>query len=351
MQAAWFHVPGTDMVSAKSVQPMPPIDHPSPVAAQLEKEHLISVGDRIEIRFPYKPDFNQAQVVRDDGLIVLPLIHPVAAAGKTPEALQTELQQRYASISYNPVRNRAESSRRRYLITVGDTLNIRFESQSEYDEQVIVRPDGKISLARVRTVQAEGKTPEDLEQELIQKYKPFLKDPSLVVIVRRPVSDLVQVDGVPTRLGVRDLDHLTVTVARPQPQQVYVTGEVERPGAQTYRVPMTALRALILAGGHKRTARLDSVIILRKTDSAEPVALKVDLWPEIRGKATTDVALKPYDIVVVPKTCVAKVQDVLDQYLYNLIPATRASTLFNFFVDLNPTQPTVNAPPAGAAVR
>jgi len=128
-----------------------------------------------------------------------------------------------------------------------------------------------------------------------------------------------------------------VVVRRPAPQQIYVAGEVANPGLFPYRAPMTAMRAIIMAGGYKRTAKLGGVIILRKVGTGEPLAMKVNLCPEIAGKATTDVALKPYDIVLVPKTHIAKVQDILDQYVYNLVPATR-NTMFTFFYQLNSTQ-------------
>jgi hypothetical protein len=40
--------------------------------------------------------------------------------------------------------------------------------------------------------------------------------------------------------------------------------------------------------------------------------------------------------VLVPKTCIAQLQDIVDQYLYNLIPATRPTTFFTFNTNLNP---------------
>jgi polysaccharide export outer membrane protein len=317
------------------VTELPPVEHPSPTEAQVEEPYLINVGDQVEVKFPYRQDFNQTQTVGDDGKITLPLLPPVTVVGMTPENLRNALNDLYGSKAYDPVANRQEAASRTYLIGVGDGLDLRFDFQPEYNERVTVRPDGKISLPRIRTVVAEGKTPEELEKELTERYRPVLKDPSLTLIVRNTTSDLLYTNGHPTRLGVRDLDDLTVAVRRTGPQLIYVAGEVGNPGVFPYRAPMTALRAVVSAGGYKRTSKLDSVIILRKAGTGEALAMKVNLRPEIEGCMTTDVALKPYDIVIVPKTCIAKVQDVLDQYVYNPVPATR-NVFFNFFYNLNP---------------
>src|SRR5262249_14692050 len=330
-----FALPGC-ATSSPHIKSLPPIEDPSPVEAEIENIDLIDVGDEIDIKFPYRSEFNQTQPVRPDGRIALPLIEPVMAAGKTPELLREEISQLYAARSYDPVANRNQAKRRRYLLSAGDVLDIRFDYHPEYDEHVIVRPDGRISLPRVKTVLAEGKTPEELEKELMELYREELKkDYSLVVIVRLASGNLVYVDGQPTRLGVRDLEEPAVVVRRAAPQQIYVAGEVNSPGFFTYRPPMTALRAIAMAGTYKRTSKLESVIILRKTGTGEALAMKVNLCPEIKGKATTDVALKPYDIVLVPKTHIAEVQDILDQYLYNLVPASR-NVVFQFFYQLNP---------------
>src|SRR5439155_594290 len=154
----------------------------------------IDVGDTISIAFPFKPDLNQTQPVRDDGRISLPFLDPVLAAGKTQEMLRDELEHLYALRTYDPRANRESGARVQYLIGVGDGLEIRFDSHSEYNERVTVRPDGKISLVRIKTVVAEGKAPEELEKELTERYGAMVKDPSLVVIVRNAVSNVVYVD-------------------------------------------------------------------------------------------------------------------------------------------------------------
>jgi polysaccharide export outer membrane protein len=323
---------------------VPPVSNPSPLEAQLEAVQVINVGDEVEVQFPHKPELDQRQNVREDGKISLPYLPPLFVAGKTPDQLREELTSAYLTLSYNPVADRQAVEYRavQYLIAVGDVLQIHFDFSSEYSAQVRVRPDGRITLPRIKSVIAEGKTPEELESELIECYKPFVPNPSLTVVVQEPSTDRVYVDGVPTRPGLRDADQVNVVVHPAEPSRVFVTGEVNNPGAFEYHAPMTALRAIILAGGNKRSGQLRSVLILRQTGTAPSVALKIDLRPELKGTKTTDVALRPNDVVVVPKTVITRVQDVMDQYLYDLFPFTK-NIQFDFFTDLTRSGTTAAA--------
>ncbi len=71
-----------------------------------------------------------------------------------------------------------------YLIQPGDGLSIKFFYNPELNDDVVVRPDGKISLQLIDEVQASGKTPSQLDQELTQLYSAELKKPAITVIMR-----------------------------------------------------------------------------------------------------------------------------------------------------------------------
>lgn len=258
-------------------------------------------------------------------MITLPLIDPVFAVGKTPELLQAELVEAYRALQYDPT-TAAKDSAKSYLITPNDVLEVKFDSYPQFNDSVTVRPDGKISLALVKTVVAEGKTPEQLETELTKLYSKYLKNPELVVIVRQFTSEKYFVDGKAKRPGLRNLEGLTVIVRTVAQRQVYVGGEVGKPGFIPYQYPLTALQAILAAGGHLRTGKLREVVILRKLNQKEPVILCVNLKQDWSGVGTNDVALRPYDIVIVPKTKVAKVNNFMQQYIYDLVPITKNST-------------------------
>ena len=90
----------------------------------------------------------------------------------------------------------------------------------------------------------------------------------------------------------------------------YIVGEVERPGAYEMISRVNLLDALSLAGGFKKSAFLDEVVIFRNDGLERPVAMKVDLQSVLdNGFAYNNLDLKPADIVYVPKTKIDRFDD------------------------------------------
>jgi protein involved in polysaccharide export with SLBB domain len=85
---------------------------------------------------------------------------------------------------------------------------------------------------------------------------------------------------------------------------------------------LTALRAIVRAGGFRNTGASSNVVILRDQQSAEPLFLTLDLEADLKGAAGHDIVLRPNDIVFVPKTRIAKIGQFVDQYIRQLIPVT-----------------------------
>lgn len=297
----------------------------------VEDRHELAIGDTVSIEFPHRPDFNRDVVLRTDGRITLPLVGTIKAAGLAPEELEAEVRARYATLVYQPTAQ--GPAEKKYLINVDDVLDVRFRDVAALNATVQVRPDGRISLDLVKSVIAEGKTPEQLESELIQQYARFLQSPELVVVVRKYTSDLVSVDGRMVRPGLKNLEEPVVIVRSSSPRLVYVAGEVRAPGFQTYRPALTAVQAIIASGGFLATAAGGRVVLLRKTGVETPSAAFLDLNADLKGRGSNDVALRPFDIVVVPKSKIASIDQALDQYVYQLIPASR-NVNFTFFYDL-----------------
>lgn len=188
------------------------------------------------------------------------------------------------------------------VLQVGDELDVEFLFWPELNTQRLgadgrilgsqsVRSDGKISLQLVGDVQAAGLTPMQFKNALEQRYSGILKDPEITVVVRKQVDRFV-----------------------------YVGGEVQAPGAFSMPGRLTALEAVMQAGGAKnRSARMSNVIIVRHRDGRR-YACGIDLRHALREAESQPFLLEPYDIVFVPRTRIDQVGQWVDQYINALIP-------------------------------
>ena len=153
----------------------------------------------------------------------------------------------------------------------GDVLRISFPGSPSLDTTQQIRRDGKITLPLVGEVQAAGMIIETLQQNLVKLYAPQLST-----------------------------KEVTVTVASSS-FPVFVTGSVIRPGKIMSDHPITALDAIMEAGGFDYTkANLKAVRVIRhEKDRVENYTLNLKLVLE--GKAHKSFYLKPSDIVFVPE--------------------------------------------------
>lgn len=297
-------------------------------------DYLVSVGDVLAVNFPRRPEFSMETMVRPDGMISLPELHSVVAAGRTLQELQVDIASRYAAIENAAPLPESKA----YLIQIGDELEIKFPYMPNFTDTVTVRPDGRISLGLVGTLIAEGRTPEALEAELVQRYGEHLVEPSLTVIVRGfTTTQFVHAGRVMTPPPKLLSDVYVVLRQHPVPK-IYVAGEVAVPGERAYTGPVTAMQAIIAAGGQKLSAEMRNVLILRKGSNERPMYIVRNLRSDLDGAGTNDIALRPFDVVVVPKSSIASVQDFMDQYVYNLVPTLRNSSVgFQFIREIGPT--------------
>jgi polysaccharide export outer membrane protein len=157
------------------------------------------------------------------------------------------------------------------MLREGDTIKISFPGAPNLDTTQQVRRDGKITLSLGGEVVAAGKTPAELEKEVLKLYDPQLTVKQVVV---------------------------TVTSAT---FPVFVSGAVLRPGKILADRPITVLEAIMEAGGfdHAR-ANLKKVAVLREVEG-KTVSYPVDMSKVLGGETSQPFYLKPADIVHVPQ--------------------------------------------------
>ena len=94
-------------------------------------------------------------------------------------------------------------------------------------------------------------------------------------------------------------------------QRIFIGGEVNAPQVLPLIDQMDVLQAVIQAGGFNEDARKDSVIVISRDENKNPYGRILNVQALLNGKEQVkNIYLKPYDIVVVPKTQIALTQYV-----------------------------------------
>ena len=170
-------------------------------------------------------------------------------------------------------RGQAEGSRPTEAQTLreGDTLRISFPGVPNLDTTQQVRRDGRITLSMVGEVMAAGLTAGGLEKELLKVYSSQLVSKEVTVTV---VSSSIS---------------------------VFVTGAVIHPGKVVSDHPISALEAVMEAGGFDSAkADMKAVVVIRQ-EGGRTQNYTLNLKLVIEGKQNEQFLLKPSDIVYVPE--------------------------------------------------
>ena len=158
-----------------------------------------------------------------------------------------------------------------YTIGVGDVLNIVFWREMDMSGEVVVRPDGKITVPLVKEVNAVGLTPAQLQSELETSAKRFIQEPNVTVSVRTINS-----------------------------RTAYIQGNVARPAAYALTGPTTVLQFLALAGGVLEFAKADEILIIR-SDNGKSTSFKFNYDDVKKAKNLgQNIELRPGDTIIVP---------------------------------------------------
>ena len=158
-----------------------------------------------------------------------------------------------------------------YVIGPEDVLTIVFWREKDLSSDVVVRPDGRISLPVLQDVHASGLTPEQLRDSLTKTAERYVEDPNVTVVVKEINS-----------------------------RRVFITGLVAKPGPYNITSPMTVLQLIAFAGGLLEYADEEHILIMR-VEKDTPVSYRFNYKEITRQKnLKQNVLLKPGDTVIVP---------------------------------------------------
>src|SRR4029077_2303856 len=141
-------------------------------------------------------------------------------------------------------------SEQNYKMVPYDKVTVRFTYHPEQDPKtpLSVRPDGQITLDGIGSVQAAGRTPEELGKDIAEKSSNRLRDPQVIVMV----TDFAQ-------------------------RKIYVGGSVKSPGIVNFQGEISPIQAIFDRGGFADDAQKDSVVLIRYAGGPEPIIGRINV--------------------------------------------------------------------------
>jgi len=263
-----------------------------------------------------------------------------------------------------------------YRLNVGDEVRVESFTDSALNRDLLIQPDGTVTLRLLGQVHATGRTVAQLRDTIEQLYEKYYKVPAITVTPLRVNTKLEDLRAtVDSRMGVGGQQRLATvtpegTVSLPAigsvyaqgltldelqeeineryretagiegievipvlvqraPRFVYVLGEVAVPGRFEMTGPTTLLQALAMAGSWNVGANLKQIVIFRRGDDWRLMATMVDLRAALHGKQPCppgEIWLNDSDVVIVPKSPIEVADDFIEQVftrgIYGVFPFT-----------------------------
>ncbi len=168
-----------------------------------------------------------------------------------------------------PARQDLTASDRPALIGPLDTIQVDVFNVPDLSREMQVDASGRIAMPLIGTVDARGKTAQELASAVETALRGrYVRNPEVTVNIKSSVSQVVTIDG-----------------------------QVVEPGLYPVTNQMTLLRAIASAKGLSEYAREDDVVILRTVDGRKMAGLYN--IGAIRRGAYDDPAIYANDVVVV----------------------------------------------------
>ena len=168
----------------------------------------------------------------------------------------------------------------RYRLVPGDVLDVVYRYTPEFNQTVTIHPDGFVVLEIVGDLKLGGRTLEEARKIIIEKASVRLKDPEITLLLKEF-----------------------------QKPYFVVSGEVNQPGRFEMRENVTALQAVMTAGGFKDTAKMSQIVVFRKIN-AEFAEVKILNLKKIKKTSDleNDLTLEAGDIILVPRNNFSKIE-------------------------------------------
>jgi polysaccharide biosynthesis/export protein len=293
--------------------------------------YVLGAGDQVDIAVLGHQDLSGNRVVLPDGMINLPLLGAVMAAGKTPEELRLQVERQMKEYLVAPRVTLNLSTLRPVIVNVAGAVQRPGSIQMQSLTANTIRtgtttlsstPDAMPTISAA-LMQAGGVTQNaDIRQVVLRRSMPGGEQLKLTVNLwdtiwsDQPSTDLALRPGdsiyIPELPAGAELDRRLMARSRlaPLTVRVRVVGEVTRPGEIQISPSSSLSSAIANAGGFTKEARPKEVQLVRLGDNGQIVAQKLDL-----SKLTDEIQVQEGDVLVVPEKSRSSVLRVVGQVL------------------------------------
>ncbi|MEW4456296.1 polysaccharide biosynthesis/export family protein [Bremerella sp. JC817] len=259
-----------------------------------------------------------------------------------------------------------------YRLNVGDEINIESLTDPNLNRNLVVQPDGTITVLLLGQIHAARRTVDELRQALDEKYKKYYKVPAITVTplkvntkledlrasvdsrageggqqrrsrvtpegtIQLPAIGNIPAQGMTLDELKREIDEryaqqiegieVTPVLIQRAARYVYVLGEVPNPGRYELTGPTTAIQSVAMAGGWNVGANLREVVVFRRAEDWRLVATKLDLKGALYGKRpapSDEIWIRDSDIIIVPKSPILWADEfinlVFTRGIYGVVP-------------------------------
>lgn len=261
-----------------------------------------------------------------------------------------------------------------YELQVGDLIRVESltadsttgdVAQDNIRRDLVIQPDGTISLPLLNQVRAAGMTVDGLRLHLEERYTRYYKVPAITVTpmaVNTKLEDLLRAVDSRRGLGGFKLEisvnpdgklylpglgavcaqgltveelkleidaryaatipgvEVTPVITQRAPRFVFVLGEVAQPGRFTLEGPTTLMGAIALAGGWNQGANMRQVVVFRRGEDWRLLATMLDVNGALHGRRPApadEIWLNDSDVVVVPKSPILVANEFINQFFTN----------------------------------
>jgi polysaccharide export outer membrane protein len=171
-----------------------------------------------------------------------------------------------------------------YSLQAGDRIQVIVLEDPSLNQQVLVRPDGRISLPLAGSIEAAGRTPEALQDVIRDRLARDFVTPPTVTVSLLSVSEGAPEEAEPGAFA-----------------SVYILGEVRAPGAYQLATPVSLLQALAVSGGVDVFAARNRIQVRRRAEDGETLMLFDYESIEDGAVPAQSIELMDGDVVIVPE--------------------------------------------------